>query len=268
MASFVYVMATLAAAPMLLSRRLRELPVAAVVLPVVVILMAAKYTLGYDITWATLPITLLEIVAVLATQLLARRLALNTDEFAESTAELVGLMSHGNVPDIKAVESAVQQEMSRARRTGRPATLAEVEIHGQWDSVALRRFLAQLTDEIVQRSAVNQVGRLLLSATKGSDIVARDHDRFTLLLPETNRQQALQLIERLATLVEDQTALKLHSRSISFPDDELTLEGLRDRIREAAFTGCESWVIAMPQYDGGNDGKGERSVQQMIGSPA
>lgn len=236
LASFVYVLSTLVAAAMLLSRPLRRLSPVFTLVPMFALLVVGKCLLGYMITWESLPITLVEAAAIATTQLIARRLGLNTDEFSEATAELVCQTNQGNVRSANEVEAAMQQEMSRARRTGRATTLVHLGVKGDWESKQLQQFLSQMTEELVRQSALSHVGRILLAETKVSDVISHDDGHFSLLLPETSQQQAASLVQRLSTRVREETGLSIRTRSMSFPTDELTLEGLRDRIRKAPYT--------------------------------
>lgn len=93
---------------------------------------------------------------------------------------------------------ALEQEMVRAGRSGRPGCLAYLEL-------VLPGELTQ--DRVVQAEIARQVSELLLAETevRPLDIIGRDHrGRFLLLLPETHLKPARVLLQSFASLIAQQ----------------------------------------------------------------
>lgn len=234
LASFVYVLATVAGVSMLLVKRLRDVSFSLTFGGFVLTMVVGKLILGYEVTWWSFPITLAEAVAIGVTQYLSRRIALDTDEFSESTTELLRLFRGHEIPSTVSQEPVMLREMDRARRTGRPVTVVSLRPLAASLSQNLQRWLAKLEAELVQKAGLAEFADVLARETKGSDIVSQNGREFVLLLPETDRQQAEALIERLSERAARKFDLALQARLSAFPEEEITLEGLMERCQESS----------------------------------
>ena len=66
----------------------------------------------------------------------------------------------------------------------------------------------------------------VMATIGGSDIVTRRGDHFLLLLPETDAQGASRVGQRLARVAARRWGLDLHCGVSSFPEKEVTFDGL------------------------------------------
>lgn len=229
LASFVYLLASVAGIVLILSRRARHLPlywsIAVALLGLVVMKVWLDYRIGLD----NLPLTLAEGFAVGVTMYLSARVGRTSDLMREELLQLL-MMSRGRaVPDFAAVEPLVQREISRARRFERPVTLVKLRVDEESQANALSSVLRKLEQELVACFTEGCVAELLQSQTKASDLLALENGKFLLLLPETEPADAQTMVARVVQSCFLSLGLKLHAEVIGFPRDELTLHGMLER---------------------------------------
>jgi hypothetical protein len=119
-------------------------------------------------------------------------------------------------------------EIRRARRFERPAALVAFSASGA-DALPGGRLTTEVLQEITERYAAAQIGSLLLLETDAASVVTRRGDHFVVLLPETDGNAARQAAQRLAGEAERRWGLELRWGIASFPDQEVTLDGLLER---------------------------------------
>ena len=103
--------------------------------------------------------------------------------------------------------SEIEREMDRSRRYGRPVSLLMLDI----DSFRL------LNDKLGRAAGdrvLKEIARILRLSTRATDTVGRyGGEEFTVLLPETGKEQALGAAEKMRTIIE-QTAIAVGDRSV------------------------------------------------------
>ncbi len=226
LASFVYALATLGGVAMLVIRGLRELPLRWTAPACLLVFVVTKCALGYSVSLQTLPLTLIEAIAISGTLFLANRIGRHTDAFTATTAELMQTMQVRSVPELSDLEPAMQREMRRARRYERPLTVVTVRPQDPQSGPALEALVAQLEADLVNRYAQGRLAELLLGETKSNDLVAWDGSRFVVMLPETTREQAGQMLARVSRRIESMSDFRVETGMADFPSDEITWSGL------------------------------------------
>lgn len=226
LASFVYALATLGAVALLIIRPLRDISLRWTVPVSLLVFLVTKCWLGYTVSLETLPITLVEALAIGGTLFLARRIGHHADAFTETTSELLQTVRGRGVPELADVEPAMQREIRRARRYERPLTVVTVRPHDPSLGAALHALVAQLEEDLVGRYAQGRLAELLLNETKSNDLVAWNGSNFVLMLPETTREQATQMIQRVSRRINSQLGFRVESGMADFPTDEITWSGL------------------------------------------
>ena len=108
---------------------------------------------------------------------------------------------------------AVQQEMQRARRFGRPLSL-----------VVLRPAAsgADFHDQNPDRRSISQI---LAGRVHASDVVASVEDTCLVVLPETDAKQVQSAARRMTAVLKAQFHGDVQYGFASFPQEELTLTG-------------------------------------------
>jgi hypothetical protein len=229
LASFVYALAAVGGMLMLLFRPLRE---AALYRPIGVALavhIIIKCLLGYAISTENLLLTFTEAMAIAVTMGLAAVIGRNTDRFTQATHDLALMHRPDALPSVEEAEPAFHREIRRARRHGRPLSLVTLRPLPESLLQARPRFAVRLERELTGRYLFGLMADALLKGTKSDDLIARSADGFTLLLPETSREQAEQLAARLAGLCSVVLGIETRTIVAGFPDDELTMSGLLAR---------------------------------------
>ncbi len=144
---------------------------------------------------------------------------------------LEALAAGGDDPPAESFDEGQQEiyrEIRRARRYERPATLLTVASSAV-DAPAGGRLTPEVLQAITERYATSQVGRLLLQETDASAVITRRGDHFVVLLPETEQAAARAAARRLAAQAAERWGLDLQFGIASFPEQELTLDGLLQR---------------------------------------
>lgn len=232
MASFVYALCAALGVLVLSTRKLRDLPMAWVLIGALSAFVVGKCTLGYSIGLAALPTTALEVVAIACTLFLTTKIGRHTDEFARSTAQLLQIIRGREIPDFQQAEEGLQLELARARRHERPLTFVAMSADTDAE-VPLADLVHNLQQILGKEYLLGNVGDLLLRETKSHDRVVRIEDRFLMLLPETTPEQAAMMVGRLNRESGSQMGVQLMAEVLRFPDQENTLAGILDRMHSS-----------------------------------
>ncbi|MFG0332347.1 MAG: hypothetical protein ACF8TS_03200 [Maioricimonas sp. JB049] len=229
LASFVYVLVTIGSVCLLVFKRLRDIPLAWTLLGTLLVYVLFKAALGYHVSPQAWPIMAIEALAICITLFLATMIGRTADAFTESAAELVQIVRGREVPQLIDVEAAMQREIRRARRHERP--LAMVTIRPQKTSISesMERLVRELEDDLARRYALGGLAELLLNETKSNNIVAWDGKQFLLLLPETQSDQAGQMLNRIRQRIRVSLGLQVDTGLSAFPGEEITFNGLLER---------------------------------------
>ncbi|QDU40127.1 hypothetical protein Mal4_44820 [Maioricimonas rarisocia] len=233
LASFVYVLVTIGSVCLLVFRRLRDIPLAWTLLGTLLVYVLFKAALGYHVSPQAWPIMTVEAIAICITLFLATMIGRTADAFTESAAELVQIIRGREVPQLSDVEAEMQREIRRARRHERPLAMVTIQPQDASMTESLGRFVRELEDELARRYAMSGLAELLLNETKSNDIVAWDGKQFLLLLPETQSDQAAQMLERIRQRIATSLGLQVDTGLSAFPGEEITFNGLLERASDS-----------------------------------
>lgn len=125
-------------------------------------------------------------------------------------------------------QEEIYREIRRARRYERPASLIALSAAGA-DGRSVERLVREVQQELAQKYADGQVAKLLLHETDAAALVTRRDDHFVVLLPEVEADRAQRMAKRLGATAADRWGLQLCSGIASFPEQEVTFEGLLER---------------------------------------
>jgi GGDEF domain-containing protein len=228
-ASFVYGLATLIGVSMLAFPFLRRRSFGLVSAGFGIIWIVGKCLLGYSVDLSALPIAFAEASALLVSQYLCLKVALNSDEFEETSRQMLAVLRATSVPMLHESEPALLEEIRRARRHERPLTFVSLS-PGAVTSDALAGIVQRVTESLSREYVVGGISRILQRETKSHDMAVRVGDQILMLLPETDVTQAKAMCRRIQNTVGEQLHIPMNSEVFAFGSDELTLSGLLDRI--------------------------------------
>ena len=230
LASFVYVLSTIAGLLMLGSRRIRSLPFGITAGGFVVTWIVGKSMLGYSVDIFYLPLAMTEVFSVLVSQYVCLKIAQNSDEFAMTSRQLLEVLRGCSVPDFRDAESQLLEEIRRARRHERPLTFVALTPTKTPPPEAIKSLLREMESSLSQEFMWGCISKKLANNTKSHDIAVRVGDQFLMLLPETSTEQAASLSQRILRDIDQSYGVSVQAQSFAFGVDELTLSGVLDRL--------------------------------------
>lgn len=229
LASFVYVLASVAAIVVVALQRRNSASLGFLLLSMLCLHLGLKATLGYQVFGTNLPITVTEACALLITVLLAQRIAACMDEFEEGATDVMTMHLGSRSSPFESGQADLYREIRRARQFKRRASVLAMTTDGTSTSVALNRLIEEVQHNALRRYIDARIGKLLSDQTKDCDIIAFNRDHFVVLLPEASLEHANRVSERLQQIAHETLGLRMQIGTATFPEQEVTLTGLLSR---------------------------------------
>lgn len=195
--------------------------------------IVGKCVLGYSVDLKVLPISLVEVVSIIFSQYLCKKIAKRTDEFEIISAQLLDVLRAHSVAGILEAEPLLQEEIRRARRHERPLSFVWLK-PGEITSNALSELVRQLERWLSREYLTGCISRVLEQQTKSQDLAVRVGDQFLILLPETSAGQAQATARRLQEEIESQLGIPTEFATCAFGLDVLTLSSVLERMENQA----------------------------------
>jgi len=191
--------------------------------------VALKLGLGYPVTGQHLPLVVTELCVLGITLLLARKIAWNVLRFEEAAVEVITADLAGRAMPFEQGQEEMYREIRRARQFERPLSLVTLRPTRRSKEASIHRFWQQAQRESIERYVDARMADLLARETGDCDVITYGDGKFTLLLAETDRHRAEQVVARLAERAETELELSLRVGIASFPEEEVTFSGLLSR---------------------------------------
>lgn len=232
-ATFVYVLVFVYAILLILLRPLQKMPLYGLLLLSLLPYAILKIDAGRTVTGPGLPIAVTEISAIWITIVLVKQMACGLEGFRESITKLtVGRLGKEADP-FDTGQSQIYQEIRRARRYQRPATLLAIGAKQHEIQESLDRFIIDAQREIIDRYVEARIAEFLSTELGDLNIILQRDDHFIVLLPEADRDGALKTIKRLRSAGQESLGLELEIGVATFPDEAVTFETLLQNAEEA-----------------------------------
>ena len=258
LASFVYVLAAAGAMVILAFPQLARARLPWLLLPCIPAVVIIKAALGYGITGSQLPLTVTEICSVATTLSIAWWFSRELEELRDGVAQLF-IGSQQDWPTaFHDGQSQMYREVRRARAFHRPLALLSVAAAPHAIKPVVNRLILDLQREVAQRHLMAQMVNLIVSHTRGCDLITHYDGRFLVLLPEVDGKGVEQLISNLEAAAHLQLDLELNIGVALLPDDEVTFVKLLER--------AESTIQRPRPHHRGANGKAYGSGQNGHGS--
>ena len=228
-ASFVYVLAGILAAAIVVVPPMRKATLSVLAAGCISLMVVLKAFLGYEVVGPSLPITVTEATIILITVALSHQIARHTRRFEVTAADVATARWQTRPNTLDAGQTEMYRELRRAREFDRPLSVVALEATSDTLKLSIDRMIEEVRREMIQRYVEVRLTDTLQSEVQDFDLVAHHAGRFILLLPETDGERAEELAARLASRVEQELGLSLRIGTAAFPSDEVTLSGLVER---------------------------------------
>ncbi|MFV1963870.1 MAG: hypothetical protein ACC628_00495 [Pirellulaceae bacterium] len=228
-ASFVYVIAAVIGVVIVWVKPLGSVSLRWLLTVPLATFFVIKLTGGHAFTGQAMPMMVVEICAITVTVAIAHQIAFRLYRLDKAS---VGMITDGperQPVTLWAAQTALYREMRRARQHGRPLTALAVASAGHSVDSDEARVLRELERELLDKYTNARIAALLAAEAKDHGIVTHCNRHFVVLLPETDRLAADQVVRRLRSSVETTLGLKLKVGVSTFPDEEVTLVGMLQR---------------------------------------
>ncbi|MGE5250254.1 MAG: GGDEF domain-containing protein [Bacteroidota bacterium] len=163
--------------------------------------------------------------------------------------------------EIKAAEDRISAELTRSRRYHHPLSI--LILHVERLATEKLQNTPVLQRDILSEFASAKIGQIINEEARETDLIMRDEQgRFTILCPETNREDSLTLARRIEQAVTEMLGAQLAWGSAFFPGEALTFEDLVLKAEERLEEGGrdEMHPAALEKYVEDPAGVGENSA--------
>lgn len=232
LASFIYVLAAVAALLIVVRPALSRAAPAALLMGVLPLVLAFKVYLGYEVGGEHLPITVTELFAVGVTILLAQRVGRSFEELRESLLLTIVGDRQDRSQAFSNGQAELYREVRRARLYGRPLALLAMRVQSDGKRLGTDRIAREFRRDTRQAYLRARLAALLGGELKDSDLLTVRGDHFVALLPETDAATAGDQARRLAAAAREHLDLRLDVGLSAFPDEEVTFVKLLERAEE------------------------------------
>jgi hypothetical protein len=246
LASFVYVVGAVMAAPLLVLPRVNRIPVLGLTLATIPLVLLVKHWLGHPIGGPGVPLTLTEIGAVMVTIYLTYRLGSHLEEHRQAAVSTLVSHLHDGAAPLEDGGRAMHRELRRARAQSRPLTVLTIAPADDGLNMALDRVTREVQQATAQRYLQARLADLLAASTKGADILSGSDDHFVMLLSDTGRHRADRVIRTLRAKAQAELGVDLAAGASVFPEDEVTFVKLIERARARMDRGTAADIISRP----------------------
>ncbi len=194
-----------------------------------IVVVGVRPWLGYSTSGTGLVVACCDVLAVIISLELVTRVTSVFDRLQVVAEDAVTIQLGGNEITPLAGERQIGDEMARSRQFERPLTVMTLSARGHRGQQQLNELLKKAQREVIDRYVEGRLYRLLRQHLRDSDIVTRQNGQLVVMMPESDRQFALDTISRVQEQAADELGLTVQAGIAAFPSEERTLVGLLDR---------------------------------------
>ena len=199
-----------------------------------------------------LPLTVTEVLAILASFWLGRRITLSLLEYEKSVVDLAALHWVTQPLSFLEMQDQFYREVRRARLHDRPLSLVAVRPETRLSPMQIDALIAETQLRLAKHYQDVRFAELLATELSDCDLIAKCDDHFVLMLAETDSKRARDVARRLEDRAQESLGVGLQTGVATFPHEEVTLAGLIKRAESDLAEGEE----AAMQPTGSQQGSG------------
>ena len=265
LASFIYALTAISAVLLVAFPATSKLSVFWLLGALLPIVLLIKMWLNYPIVGPSFTITITELCAISVTILLARQLGGSIDEINHALAGT--LVSHINDRSrpFEDGQEDLFREIRRARKYKRPLALLAVSVSRNTNNKMLTPLIREFERDSLSQYTMAKISEVLSAEMKDCSIITRRNGHLVMLLPETERAEAQELVNFLMLSAQDKLGVQLRVGLSCFPSDEITFVSLLERAEEAMrISGERPTPQRLSEHWGTNE---QRLAAQTIEAP-
>ncbi|WP_203328861.1 GGDEF domain-containing protein [Candidatus Laterigemmans baculatus] len=266
-ASFVYVLAALLAAAVVVFPPLQRLPAVGVVAAVTPLVVGLKFQLGYPITGVALPITVTELAATALTVVLAQQFGRSLDELRLAAIATLLTHLHDNTRPFEQGQAEIYREIRRARVHGRPLALLAISADADSLDRSLDQLTASMQRDCIRNYAHAKIAELLTRELNSCEIITHQGKHFLTVVPEAGRESARALADRLKAAARERLGLDLAIGTSLFPEEEITFVKLMERAESQMRASSGDSELSSPNQDALQDWQDSETVRRPYKDP-
>ena len=231
-ASFVYLFVAIVTVLVLSISTLQKIPFMRLFGILLIPYFILKVSLHYPVLGLHLPITITETVFISITLALALEISRDMAKLQEEIFTLTLSEPQNNARNFEVEQTQIYREIRRARHYNRPATMLAISPQEKSIEFSLLKFVEEEKKNITRRYVTARIAKILTEGLHDTDVITQRNNHFVILLPETNIDDAMTVIRRIESLVQNELGLVLDIGYSSFPEDGVTFIGLLETAEE------------------------------------
>jgi hypothetical protein len=213
--------------------QLQRLPLPWLALLPLGLFVAGKAGLGGPLGGDRLAETLVDLVAIAITTLLALETARSVEEFCGALSYVTVGALRGRTSTIDSAQGQLYQEVRRARLGRQPLAVLAISPHPTSVAASRDRFVEEAMRSLLQDYVQGRVAAFLREQLRIWDTITACGDHLLTILPITTGKEAEEFARRIRDDAQERLGLDLAIGQASFPDEEVTLVGLLQRAEAA-----------------------------------
>lgn len=229
-ASFVYVLVPVSIGiVLLLPRVFKNIALLYWIIFVLIVYIICKAIFASPFFSHNLSVTITEIASIVVSLMLAGQVGHSIWDF-ENAIESLTFRQIGVPPRLYETTNTedLYREVKRSRRFQHPLSLLVLRPNFDASKVSMNKMLIEFQQAMAERYVQARIAKLLSDELRDIDLVIMENGEFIVLLPETSRDEALHISERLQQAARVVLNVELLVGSAAFPDQAVTLTGLID----------------------------------------
>ena len=175
---------------------------------------------------STALLTVIQIIAIILTGLLARQISYELTEFEDVIANITFGYIGKRPASFAEEQSEMYREVRRAARYGRPLAMIALKIDADTLQVPLPQIVENVQKAMMKEFTMAGIARILDDNMLGFDTIALRDNYFIVTMPETRIQDIQQTAQRLKNVIKSKMNIAVYIGTASFPDEAMTFESL------------------------------------------